>query len=165
MLREVDVLYKLAAKGEVNRRGVRICKVVWRGRFMHASEVPMWVVQTQEMTYEYAVEDIEQAVAKFLEVLPPPVDLSIIPDADVLKKQAINAANYQYKQWCARNYDDIATIATSIRIAEAAGNRTIWFDVPRSDAENYRRFFTERHYVVKVQSYNNKQDSLRVTLD
>lgn len=165
MMKAADVLYKLATKGEAKSGNVRIFGTVMPGGFMCAEDIPLWIVKYGSELFKFAPEDLMEAVDKYLDLISPPVDLSVVPDADELKQQNLNDRTYIHKQWCEEHYEELSMIAQSIVLANNSGTRTIWFDVPQSEVENYYRFFRERHYRVTKQTYSDKDGVMRVTLD
>lgn len=157
MLTIDDVLHKLAIKGEVKVNGVRLFSVHIPGGFMCADDIPIWIVQQGSELFKFAAEDLMEA-DKFLNLIQPVSRKIDFPDADELRELNKQASEAGYNQWCAEHQTELQTIAKSILQANAAGKRTIRFDMPLEGTEGkYRRYFTERHYEVVIQRYSDER--------
>lgn len=158
MLTIDDVIRTLADKGEVKKGNVRLFSACWRGRFMCADDIPIWIVQQGSELFKFAAEDLIEAVDKFIDLTQSMSRKIDFPDADELRELNKQASEAAYNQWCAEHTDELQTIAQSILQANAAGKRTIRFDVPLEDTKGkYRRYFTERHYEVVIQRYSDER--------
>lgn len=163
MVSKIKVLTKLATKGYAKTGNISLSYAI---RKSVLGDKPVWIIEDgTRVQEEFDFENVDEAVDRFLELLPKAVDLSTIPDAFELKKVNYAEREYQFKQWCAEHSDALSTIAASIGIANQTGSRTIWFDVPHSEVDNYVRFFRKRHYKVCKQRFSESEGISRVTLD
>lgn len=155
MLTIDDVLHRLAKDGEVKVNGVRLFSAHIPGGFMCADDIPIWIVQAGQELFKFTAEDLMEAVDKFLDLTQPVSHGIKFPDANELRELNKQASEAEYNQWCAEHQTELQMIAQSILQANAAGKRTIGFDVPLNDTEGkYRRYFAEHHYEVVIQHYS-----------
>lgn len=158
MLTMDDVIRTLADKGEVKEGNVRLFSACIPGGFMCADDILIWVVQQGSELFKFVEEDLTEAVDKFLNLIQPVSHKIDFPDADELRELNKQASEAEYNQWCAEHITELHVIAESILKANAAGKRTIGFDVPLEDTEGkYRRYFTEHHYEVVIQRYSDER--------
>lgn len=162
MLTIDDVIRTLADKGEVKKGNVRLFSACWRGEFMCADDIPIWIVQQGSELFKFAAEDLMEAVDKFIDLTQSMSRKIDFPDANDLRELNKHDREADYNQWCAEHIHELQVIAGSILQANEAGKRTIEFDVPLEDAEGkFRRFFKERHYEVVIQRYSDENASKR----
>lgn len=166
MLKEAEVLMGLLMTGEVKQDKCRICSVIGRTQNKEGLYKPLWIIQTDKGVLEFSEDHLTDAVDTFLGIVNASEAFIEVPDAELLKKHQISKDTYRYNHWCDERASELSMIAESIILAENCDSRTIWFDVPQSEVENYVRFFCrEHHYRVTTQTYSDKKGVVRVTLD
>lgn len=126
------------------------------------------VVNSNYQVFDYCEEDLAEAVDKFLDLTEDEwaekdnTRNRITIDAEDLRQQNYEIIEARYNQWCEDNYDALADIERQILQANKDGLRTMGADIPREDIENYKRFFTERHFDVSCHHYKEGKYLLKL---
>lgn len=157
-----EVLHRLAINGEVESGRVKLFSACIPGGFMCADDIPIWIVKDGEELFKFDVTDLMEAVDKFIDLTQSMSRKIDFPDADDLRELDKHDSEAEYNQWCVEHVHELQVIAGSILQANAAGKRTISFDVPLEEAEGkYKRYFKEHHYDVVIQRYSDENVSKR----